>query len=555
MTKKTTLFVLSFLSLFCSLPVFGAKGLNFSLEKTVVLVNAMDAYQVSNYFEGTNESDTEERFYFSIIETEKLVSKQLSFITNGKTKKANIDAILSVSTINWGSVFNGVRTYSFAVPANSQFKFEYHTAASELIFLSDIHKSGENEASDFFYEMTLPANLEASFRHRMEKRSGHFVITNQDFLPGEERLYFLIHPKGTEPNTYLNDWFMGKVQGYEKLQIENLPQNIRELAKKGKSLELAQACYSYVQNNIVYLDIENGLNALIPRQANQTLLNKYGDCKDMAMLLHQMLQTFGFESYLTISKTSSKKDTYDFPSIAMANHMIVSLVWENRIIYLDGTEKGCQFGDPSLQILGTEAFLLQKKQDPYQKVPETLLFQPNLTFDYEFYLNEKHQPAYRLKMNFREKFALLFVDLYNYNNNTEKISQVVNYLIPYAHQVDSSFTDPHQTSVYVSCTLPASYYNVVNDQQYIDLKCLPEINKLIQVSYNDDSASFAADYTFNINRLKFRSGFDTGKGIDQKTSGTGTTFNMHLTKENTGSKGTLVNYWKTYILKPATLQP
>src|SRR5690606_8803799 len=138
-----------------------------------------------------------------------------------------------------------------------------------------------------------------------------------------------------------------------------------------------------------------------------------------------------------------------------------------------GTEKQCLFGDPSMQILGTEAFLLQKKENAYQHVPETLLFQPKVSFDYEFYLNTSNQPAYHLKMNFQEKFALIFAHLYNYNDNSESMRKVVNYLIPYSHRVDSSFTDKHQTSIYVSCDLPKSYFNAVNDQQYIDLKCLP----------------------------------------------------------------------------------
>ncbi len=555
MLKKTTFLIILLASCFVSSSIYGAEGLKFALEKTVVSVQADGMYQTTNYFEGSNETGTEQTFYFSVSETEKLISKQGTFTINGRSQKIKFESNLTVSTINWSSVFNGLRTYSFAVPANCLFKFEYQTTATELIFLTDIFKDGINDADDFFYEITLPENMEASFRHRTEKKSGHFVISSQDFLPEEERLYFLVHPKGMDPNDYFNEWFAEKIKDHEDINPEYLPENIRNLAKKGKSLELAQACYEYVQENIVYLDIENGLNALVPRQANQTIQNKFGDCKDMAMLLHQLFRAFGFESYLTVSKTSVKKDIYDFPSIAMANHMIVSLVWDNRIIYLDGTEKQCLFGDPSLQILGTEAFLLQKKTDAYQNVPETLLYQPKLALDYEFYLNASNQPAYRLKMNFGEKFALVFAHLYNYTDHSETMKQVTNYLIPYSHRIDSSFTDKHQTSVYISCDLPASYYNVVNDQKYIDLKCLPEINKLMRLVYSNDSARFAADFNFSFNHLKFRPGFDLNKGIDFESVNTQSKFNMHLTKENSGTKGALTNYWKTYILKPATYLP
>lgn len=138
MIRNATFLILFTISFFSTPLVFGAKGLKFSLEKTVVLVNSIDSYQTSNYFEGSNETDVQQRFYFSVIETEKLVSKQASVIVDGKTKKINLESNFTVSTINWGSAFNGVRTYSFTIPPHSIFKVEYQTSAQETIFLSDI---------------------------------------------------------------------------------------------------------------------------------------------------------------------------------------------------------------------------------------------------------------------------------------------------------------------------------------------------------------------------------------------------------------------------------
>lgn len=554
MIRNTTFLILFSIAFFCTSSVFGAKGLKFSLEKTVVLVNSIDSYQTSNYFEGSNETDVQQRFYFSVIETEKLISKQASVIVDGKTKKINLESNFTVSTINWGSVFNGIRTYTITVPPHCIFKIEYQTSAQETIFLSDIDKSGTHEADDFFYEVTLPANLEASFRHRTEKKSGRFVITNQDFRTNEERLYFLIHPKGSDPNTYFTDWFIKKTEGHEALNTNSLPQDLVALSKKGKSLELAKACFAYVQNNIQYLDIENGLNALIPRQANQTIINKYGDCKDMAMLLHQLFQTFGFESYLSISKTSSKKDTYDFPSIAMANHMIVSLVWENKLYFLDCTEQECLFGDPSMQILGTETFLIGKKEQQYQPVPATLQFQPKLSFEYRFYLNQQtKKPAYQLKMVFQEKFSLAFRHMNQYGNTPEKTGKIIDYLIPYAHTIDSTKSSEHETSFLISSDLPSSYFNLINNQYYIDLKCLPEITRMMEIAYNNDSARFNADFQLTFKNLKFKQTFDPSKGIDLQTNNAENTYILHLTPENSGSKGPLTSYWKTYLLKPAII--
>jgi hypothetical protein len=548
MTKKIV-----FLALFISSFSWGNE-LKFSLEKTNVIVHSISSYESTDHLEGVNEADVPQTFYFSIAETEKLVSITGTYTLNGKAKKFNFSSDLSISTINWSSVFNGLRTYSFTIPGNAMFQFEYKTSSNETIFLSDVFKNGLNDATDFFYEIQLPIGLELSTRHRTDKRTGNVVFTNSDFKENETRIYYLIHPKGIDPSTYLNDWFLNRIQSQEPLNKQLLPADLLQLAAKGKSPELAKACFQYVQKEIQYLDIENGLNALIPRPANQTISNKYGDCKDMALLLHQLLTTFGFESYLSISKTSSKQDSFDFPSISMANHMIVSLHLNNEYYFLDATEKECSFGDPSLQIIGTEAFLIQRKEAYFQVVPKELRFQPSATFDYFFRLNDG-KPSYTLTMKFTEKFNLLFQHLTKYNSADEKTKQIIGHLIPYAHQVDSVHSTEHETSLFISSTIPTSYFNQINNQCYLDLKALPDLNHIFNITFNEDSALFKADITMNFHNLKFKPAFNLEKGIDLKSSNADNNYIFHVTPENSGKKGELLTYWKSYILKPAIIQP
>ena len=108
MIKNTTHLILILASLFAGNEIYGAEELKFSLEKTVVSVNSLGSYQSSNYFEGSNETSTSKTFYFSISETEKLISKQGTFTINGRAQKIKFESNLTVSSINWGSVFNAV---------------------------------------------------------------------------------------------------------------------------------------------------------------------------------------------------------------------------------------------------------------------------------------------------------------------------------------------------------------------------------------------------------------------------------------------------------------
>ncbi|MNE61425.1 hypothetical protein D3C80_1566400 [compost metagenome] len=76
---------------------------------------------------------------------------------------------------------------------------------------------------------------------------------------------------------------------------------------------------------------------------------------------------------------------------------------------------------------------------------------------------------------------------------------------------------------------------------------------MMEVAYNNDSARFNADFQITFNQLKFKQTFDPSKGIDLETNGTENKYILHLTPENTGKKGPLTNYWKTYLLKPAII--
>src|SRR5690606_38984039 len=92
--------------------------------------------------------------------------------------------------------------------------------------------------------------------------------------------------------------------------------------KDTDTLKWVQEVYETIQRKISYVDIEDALGALIPRAPGMNWNNKYGDCKDMAFLVHSILKSKGVTSYIAISRSLSLEDTFDFPSISLANHVI-----------------------------------------------------------------------------------------------------------------------------------------------------------------------------------------------------------------------------------------
>jgi hypothetical protein len=73
--------------------------------------------------------------------------------------------------------------------------------------------------------------------------------------------------------------------------------------------------------------------------------NKYGDCKDQAVLLAAMLQEAGLEAALVLIPTREMPQMREaFPSM-LFNHCIAAVKLEGNWVYLDPTAETCAFGD------------------------------------------------------------------------------------------------------------------------------------------------------------------------------------------------------------------
>jgi transglutaminase-like putative cysteine protease len=106
-------------------------------------------------------------------------------------------------------------------------------------------------------------------------------------------------------------------------------------------MEKVRRIFYWVQDNISYVAFEDGLGGFIPRDACTVYSKKYGDCKDMASIIHEMLRMAGIKSYLTwIGSRDIPYNYIDVPTPSVDNHMITSyLDPQNKWHFLDGTGK------------------------------------------------------------------------------------------------------------------------------------------------------------------------------------------------------------------------
>jgi tetratricopeptide (TPR) repeat protein len=117
----------------------------------------------------------------------------------------------------------------------------------------------------------------------------------------------------------------------------------------------------YVQKELRYEAIEFGRRAYVPKAARETLRDRYGDCKDHAVLLVSMLKAVGVPAELALVNLNQRV-LPDLPNIDQFDHMIVSVpVDGGRRLYIDSTDKDLRLGmTPPRYMAGNHALVLGK---------------------------------------------------------------------------------------------------------------------------------------------------------------------------------------------------
>jgi len=105
----------------------------------------------------------------------------------------------------------------------------------------------------------------------------------------------------------------------------------------------ARALAHFVQETLSYQAIEFGRRARIPNPVGSILDHRYGDCKDHALLLHQLLGSIGIDSRLALASIGEEVDP-DLPSLDQFDHMIVRCLGCREAGWLDPTDKGVAIG-------------------------------------------------------------------------------------------------------------------------------------------------------------------------------------------------------------------
>ncbi|KAA1243245.1 DUF3857 domain-containing protein [Aquimarina sp. RZ0] len=329
-------------------------------------------------------------------------------IENNKVKKSFVKRFKEKDILISGIFFNDQKEKNFFFPnvkKNSITDLKYSKTIKDPHFLPSFMSTSDIPIEKAIISITFPKNVKLTYRtfhldaihskfeieenknhitytwvlNKIPKINRHYDFSALYYIP-QIIIYINSYKHKNKTISVLNDvsdlykWYTSLIS-----QINTTDQQELELITKSliegttSETEKIQSIYYFVQDKINYIAFEDGLNGFIPRDASNVFNKKYGDCKDMANILNEMLQYAGIDSHLAWIGTRKKPYKYnEVPTPVTDNHMITAVFQKNSdTIFLDPTAKYLPYGYPSPFTQGKEA-LIGISADTFKihKVPE-----------------------------------------------------------------------------------------------------------------------------------------------------------------------------------------
>ncbi len=141
------------------------------------------------------------------------------------------------------------------------------------------------------------------------------------------------------------EWWRGLYKD-KIIADESIKAKVAELIKDKKTQdEKLRAIYNFCATGIRYVAVEYGDAGYEPHKAGEIFKNKYGDCKDKAILLVTMLKEAGISAFpVLISTQDSFQTQEDVPSL-LFNHAIAATFVDGKLIFMDVTGNTVSFSD------------------------------------------------------------------------------------------------------------------------------------------------------------------------------------------------------------------
>lgn len=222
-------------------------------------------------------------------------------------------------------IFSYARTLNWSVPVAEQYVRILWGKENPL------HVSGRNFTPEV-KQTTLGQFQEYSL-----------YVNNPDTIriPNETPNWY--SPYNTVYFTELSSWKQVVDWARPLYHVDDIAPEVQAIANEIQSSYATQseqisAALKYVQNEIRYVALQNGINSHLPTPASETLALRYGDCKDKAILFISILKGLGINAHPALVDT---EETFLLnekpPAQNLFDHVLVTLEHDDQRYWLDPT--------------------------------------------------------------------------------------------------------------------------------------------------------------------------------------------------------------------------
>lgn len=177
-------------------------------------------------------------------------------------------------------------------------------------------------------------------------------------------------------------------------EVKDFTANLVKGAKD--DLEKAKRIYDFCSRSVRYVAVEYGESGYEPHYANDIFVNRYGDCKDKAILLVAMMKEAGLKAYPVLIPT---REIYqmqkDFPCVNF-DHAIAVLSYEGKLIFMDATASTVSFADIPLGDQARNVLVIL--DDKYEIVTTPLLDANSVVYELQIDIDKNEDAVIKRKV-------------------------------------------------------------------------------------------------------------------------------------------------------------
>jgi hypothetical protein len=261
---------------------------------------------------------------------------------------------------------------------------------------------------------------------------------------------------------------------------------------KQKPFDKAKSISEWVRDNIRYVAVEYGDAGYEPREASYIYRQRYGDCKDKAVLTIAMLKQAEINAYPVLVSTGRDVED-DFPSNQF-NHAIIAVPADTAMIFFDPTDPRYDYGFVSSKyVFKKQAVVTGKKITFMQPVP---------------YLS-KNEIAEYLWLHIKDNTVQGHIKYYLFGKINNKVSKELNIADQSKRNYKCEEYIVSSKMLYGLTAKDIEYRILTGDSSYIsaDISSFPVMHESDQNLYLNLAAFASRAKTFYFYPLKNKSSF------------------------------------------------